>query len=102
MIATDIYGGAGIGSATYSGNQWQGSVGFYNNGGTLGNATTRIVSITAGSLGLGSGEAGIVVDNHGGAFGQIVTGSGGTITLVGTGGGVYNSSTATNNYRRLL
>ena len=98
VIATDIYGGAGVGSASYVGGQWQGSVGFYVNGGTLGGTTTRIVSITAGSLGTGSGEAGIVIDDHHnlGTYGSIVTGDGGTITLVGAGGGNYSGAGGSN------
>ena len=40
---------------------------------------------------------GILVDTNT-TVGKLIVGEGGTMTLVGTGGGAYNSSTATNNY----
>jgi filamentous hemagglutinin family protein len=83
IIATDCYGGPGAGS----------DVGFEIFGGTLGSSITNLISISAGSLGTGSNEVGISVDSGG----KIVVGDGGTISLVGTGGGAYNGS-GTNNH----
>ena len=79
---TDIYGGPGTGT----------DIGF-NNSGTIGSATiTKLISISAGSLGTGSSEIGI--SNNG----TIQVSDGGTITLNGTGGGSYNNGLGATNY----
>ena len=93
IIMTDILGGPGTGTANSTAfSQWTGNVGLYVNGGTLGGSATKLISVIAGSLGLGSGEVGILVDGAGTtSFGQLVATDGGTITLNGTGGGTYNS-----------
>ena len=86
IIATDCFGGPG--SST--------DIGFFLNGGTLGSTTTNEISISGGSLGLGSNEYGIEI------AGTVQVGNAGVITLTGTGGGIYNSvsgaSTPTNNF----
>jgi hypothetical protein len=82
ITAFDCVSGPGTGN----------DAGFYLNGGTLGyNATGRIL-ITAGSLGTGSTEVGIRVENSS----AITVGDGGTVSLTGTGGGFYNGSGTTN------
>ena len=55
--------------------------------GTFGGPGTRLISITGGSLGTGTFEVGVLLNG-----GMMQVGDGGTITLVGAGGGVYNSS----------
>jgi filamentous hemagglutinin family protein len=95
ILIRDVVGGPGTGSAIYSGNRWAGNVGVYINGGaTLGSAITKQLIIQAQSLGKLSGEAAIVIDNANGttANSSLVVGDGGTITLVGTGGGLYSSN----------
>ena len=61
--------------------------------GALGTIRTHIISISAGSLGTGANEYGINAPTGG----SVVVGNGGTITLVGTGGGFY-SNTASGNH----
>jgi hypothetical protein len=82
ITALDCMGGPGTGT----------DIGFYISGATVGNSVTNRISVTAGSLGLGSGEVGIQCDGTS----SIVVGNGGTITLNGTGGGVYSSGASTN------
>ena len=96
IAMTDVVGGAGLGTNTYDvlldGSYWTGNVGLYINGtGILGGANTNAIAITAGSLGVGSGEIGVMLDDAA----QMV---GTNITLVGTGGGLYSSSTSGHNY----
>jgi hypothetical protein len=82
IIASDVMGGPGTGS----------DYGFYVvSGNTLGSLATNVLSITAGSLGTGSNEYGINLS------GTLQVGNGGTMTLNGTGGGVY-SGAGTNNH----
>ena len=69
-----------------------GSIGFYLNGGAFGSTGTNQIYIQAGSVGIGSNEVGIQIDNSG----QMIVGDGGTMTLVGTGGGIYNGNGGSN------
>ena len=84
ISATDCYSGPGSNT----------DVGFYVNGGTVGSSATHLVSITGGSLGTGTGAVGVQVDTSG----QIIVGNGGTISLNGSGGGLYNGTGATNRW----
>ena len=74
ILMTDILGGPGTGTANSTAfTQWTGNIGLYVNGGTLGGTATKLISVTAGSLGLGSGEVGILIDGAGTtSFGQFV------------------------------
>ena len=85
IIASDVFGGPGSSN----------DIGFYISGAgaSLGASFTNVLTITAGSLGTGTGEVGIQVDTGG----TIQVGDGGTMNLVGTGGGLYNG-TGTNNH----
>ncbi|TPW18436.1 MAG: hypothetical protein FD130_244, partial [Halothiobacillaceae bacterium] len=87
ILGTDLYGGPGIGVVG------TGNYGLYiGSGGTIGDATLSYLTLSGGSLGIGSSEVGIVVD----AGGAIVVSSQGTITLIGMGGGLYSAATAQN------
>ena len=88
IIAVDCYGGPG----TINNN------GFLVNGGHLGSSATNLISISAGSLGLDNNEIGIQLNTSGTNVGSMTVGDGGTITLIGTGGGLYNNSVGGNNY----
>ncbi|MBI3508527.1 MAG: S-layer family protein [Chlamydiia bacterium] len=83
-IATnDVVGGPGLNN----------NIGFYINGGSVGNASSGRLTITASSLGMGSNEVGVQIDSSG----AVTVGDGGTMALIGTAGGLYNSA-GTNNY----
>ncbi len=75
ITGRDIVGGPG------TNNNW----GLYVNA-ALGSAATNVLIMTASSLGIGSNEYGINVAN------TVAVGSGATMTLTGTGGGVYNGT----------
>ena len=87
FIAQDIMGGPGNNNNT---------IGFYIHGGTLGSSASNLIFISAGSLSTGASNSGIQVDTSG-TTGMIIVGNGGTIDLVGTGGGFY-SNLGSNNY----
>ncbi|HSX11413.1 MAG TPA: filamentous hemagglutinin N-terminal domain-containing protein, partial [Chlamydiales bacterium] len=82
IIATDCLGGPGTGN----------DIGFFVSVGRLGDTTAERISISAGSLGTGSNEVGIQLN----PANAIVVGNGGTINLVGTGGGFYNGGGSSN------
>ncbi len=84
ITAADCFGGPGTGK----------DIGFYVNGATLGSSSANLISITGGSVGIGFGEVGIQIDTGG----QIIVGNGGTINLMGTGGGLYNNTLGGDNY----
>ena len=75
ITGRDITGGPG------TNNNW----GLYVNA-ALGTAATNVLTMTATSLGLGSNEYGINIAN------TVTVGSGATLALTGTGGGVYNGT----------
>ncbi|TPW18499.1 MAG: nuclear pore complex protein Nup98-Nup96, partial [Halothiobacillaceae bacterium] len=82
ILGADIYGGPGINN----------NYGLYIHGGTLGSSATNQIRISAGSIGLGLSEIGLLIDSSGSA----TVGSGGTLSLMGTGGGLYNSAVSGN------
>ena len=87
IIGTDLYGGPGTGVV---GN---GNDGLYvGSGGTIGDPTLSYLMLSGGSLGIGSSEVGLEIDSGG----ALVVGSQGTISLTGTGGGLYSAATARN------
>ncbi|TPW18754.1 MAG: PE-PGRS family protein, partial [Halothiobacillaceae bacterium] len=71
IITTDLFGGPGS----------SGDYGFYLNGGTINSSNLIVVG---GSLGIGTNEIGVVVNSG--------TLNATTVTLTGTGGGLYSSS----------
>ncbi|TPW18757.1 MAG: hypothetical protein FD130_37, partial [Halothiobacillaceae bacterium] len=82
LVGVDLLGGPGFGT----------NYGLYLNSGTLGSSTTNILSIQASSLGLGSNEYGMLIS------GSLIVGNAGTMTLVGSGGGIYSNGSGTANY----
>ncbi|TPW14023.1 MAG: Uncharacterized protein FD130_1457, partial [Halothiobacillaceae bacterium] len=80
ILSSDLLGGPGFNN----------NYGLYVSGSSavLGSTSMNKINVIAGSLGNGSNESGIVVD----LGGSIVVGNGGTINLVGSGGGLYSSS----------
>ncbi len=76
ILGTDIYGGPGAGS----------DYGLYVTG-TLGSASTGVLLVTAGSIGTASNEYGIY------CTGTVLAK---TVTLSGTGGGLYSSNVSGN------
>ena len=62
ILGTDIYGGPGMGTSNSNGN-----IGLYISGSSavLGSTSVYQIKMNGGSLGMGSGEIGIVMDQGG-------------------------------------
>ena len=84
IIGRDLVGGAGTGA----------NYGLFIDGTTaaaqLGSAATNVLTVSAASVGLGSNEYGIRMSGANGS--TVMVGSGATLTLTGTGGGVYSGA----------
>ena len=81
----DIAGGPG------SGSNYGLNIGSSSAASQLGTSITNVLTISATSLGSGSNEYGINIFGTGGTS-SVVVGSGATLALTGTGGGVYNGT----------
>ena len=83
IIMTGIMGGTASNGSNF---------GLYlaNAGAVLGGSSCHTISVEAGSLGVSTNECGIYVTNSA----VIQVGDGGTINLVGTGGGIYSGTGA--------
>ena len=84
ILATDCYGGIGGLGATPDFIETPGLIAF------IGSSATHIISISAGSLGVNVNENGINIG------GTLQVGDGGTISLFGTGGGLYYTNSLSN------
>ena len=84
ITGRDLVGGPG------SGSNYGLNIGNSTAASQLGTSITNVLTISAASLGSGSNEYGINIFGLGGS--SVVVGSGATMTLTGTGGGVYNGS----------
>ena len=88
-IIAEATGGFGLGSTTANGNYGV----YVGSGVVLGGITANQIHLTGSSLGTGSFEFGIKVDTTG----TIQVGNGGSFSLRGSGGGLYNGAVG-NNY----
>ena len=87
-IIAEATGGFGQGSSLRTGNYGV----YVGTGITLGGTGANQIRLTGSSLGTGSFEFGIKVDSTG----TIQVGDGGTLSLKGSGGGLYNGTGASN------